>query len=150
GPSSPASRSLHADQFGCAPAVTCHDFFCNDSHEETITWTIRFRLSPGPVGEMGGERAGREIGDAAGRERDHEGDRARWIGLRVRDDGPGRRRAGDERHELAAPHALPLVRGIKSYHIARENAASCTTAKIGRRWQRWARLRRKRGGIERA
>ena len=62
------------------------------------------------------------VGDAAGRERDHDGDRARWIGLRARDYGPGRRRAGDECHELAAPHVLPLVRGITCYHIAKENA----------------------------
>ncbi len=75
------------------------------------------------VGEMGGERAGRVVGDAARRKRHHEGDRARWIGLRVRDYGPGRRRAGDERNELAAPHVLPLVRGITCYHIAKENAA---------------------------
>src|SRR5215468_7334948 len=72
---------------------------------------------------MGGERACRVVGDAARRKRHHEGDRARWIGLRVRDYGPGRRRAGDERHELAAPHVPPLVRGITSYHIAKENAA---------------------------
>src|SRR5262249_14184830 len=74
---------------------------------------------------MGGERAGREVGDAAGRERDHDGDRARWIGLRARQYGLGRRRAGDERNELAAPHVLPSVRGIASYHIALENAALC-------------------------
>src|SRR5262249_39842432 len=59
------------------------------------------------VGEMSRERAGREVGDAAGWERNHEGDRARRIGLRARHYGPGRRRAGDERHELAAPHVLP-------------------------------------------
>src|SRR5262249_53377154 len=75
------------------------------------------------VREMGGERAGRVVGDAARRKRHHEGDRARWIGLRVRDYGPGRRRVGDECNELAAPHVLPLVRGITCYHIARGNAA---------------------------
>src|SRR5262249_2541221 len=89
------------------------------------------------VREMGGERAGRVVGDAARRKRHHEGDRARWIGLRVRDYGPGRRRVGDECNELAAPHALSSLRGITSYRIAIGNAALRITAKIGRRWQRW-------------
>jgi hypothetical protein len=70
------------------------------------------------VGEMGGERAGRVVGYAARRKRHHDGNRARWKGLRVRDSGPGRYRAGDECNELAAPHALSSLRGITSYRIA--------------------------------
>ena len=68
------------------------------------------------VREMGGERAGRVVGDAARRKRHHKGDRSRWIGLRVRDYGPGRRRAGDERNELAAPHVLPL--GLRDHMLS--------------------------------
>src|SRR6516164_6045757 len=51
-----------------------------------------------------GQKARYRIPGAAGRRGYHDGDRARWIVLRVRHERP-RHRAGKERDELTASHA---------------------------------------------